>query len=506
MANSLKGLAKDTAVYGLSSILGRFLNWALTPLYTRVLVSTGEFGVQTNLYAWTALLLAILTYGMETGFFRFVNNEPKPQQVYSSSLISVGATSMLFVVLSLLFLSPISTLLGYTDRSEFLVMMILIVASDAFMAIPYAYLRYKKRPWRFAVIRLTFIAVSIGLNLFFFLLCPWVHRNAPEAISWFYDPNFGVGYIFVSNLIGNGVIFLMLMPHVLEAGWHFSLPLLRRILSYSFPLLILSIAGIFNQMADKILFPILLPDRAEAEAQLGIYAACFKIAVILVMFTQAFRYAYEPFVFNRKKADDREEDEAEKRRSYAMAMKYYIICALFMLVGVMASMDILQYIVGAEYREGLRVIPIVLCGELMMGICFNLSFWYKLIDRTWWGALISSLGCLLTVAIIWWGLPRYSYMACAWASAISNTIMVIVSYFLGQRYYPVRYELKNALFYFTITGIALVILWMNGQYIAPLSTPLKWSVNLSVIVGFALIIAKKDLPLKALLQRIKRQQ
>ena len=473
MANALKGLVKDTAVYGLSSILGRFLNWALTPLYTRVLVSTGEFGVQTNLYAWTALLMAILTYGMETGFFRFVNKEPNPQQVYSTTLISLGTTSSLFALLSLLFLAPISSLLGYANRSDLVAMLIFIIATDAFMAIPFAYLRYKNRPWRFATIKLTFIALSIGLNLFFFLVCPWIWRVAPELISWFYDPEFGVGYIFVSNLIGNGVIFLMLLPYILP--------------------------GIFNQMADKILFPIILTDRVEAEAQLGIYSACFKIAMVMVMFTQAFRYAYEPFVFNK-----REGDEAERRRSYALAMKYFLICSLFVFVGVMAGMEILQYLVGADYREGLKVVPLAMWGELMMGVYFNLSLWYKLVDKTWWGALISSLGCLFTIVIICWGVPRYSYMACAWASAISNTVMAVVCYLLGQKYYKVEYELKNALFYFIIAGIAVAIVALNHRYIAPVMPWLMWAVNIAVVGAFLFIIIKKDVPLRAILQRIRR--
>lgn len=499
MANALKGLVKDTAVYGLSSILGRFLNWALTPLYTRVLVSTGEFGVQTNLYAWTALLMAILTYGMETGFFRFVNKEPNPQQVYSTTLISLGTTSSLFAVLSLLFLMPISSLLGYAERSELVAMLILIIASDAFMAIPFAYLRHKNRPWRFATIKLTFIALSIGLNLFFFLVCPWLWRVAPEWIAWSYRPEFGVGYIFVSNLIGNCVIFLMLLPHILPAGWHFSSALLRRMLAYSLPLLLLGIAGIFNQMADKILFPIILSDRVEAEAQLGIYSACFKIAMVMVMFTQAFRYAYEPFVFNKREGDD-----ADKRRSYALAMKYFLICSLFVFVGVVAGMEVLQYIVGADYREGLRVVPLAMWGELMMGVYFNLSLWYKLVDKTCWGALISSFGCLFTIAIICWGLPRYGYMACAWASAVSNTVMALLCYCLGQKYYRVEYELKNALFYFIIAGVAVAIIALNNRYIAPTMPLLMWAVNIAVVGAFLFIIIKKDVPLMALLQRFRR--
>ncbi len=250
----LRGLVKDTAVYGLSSIIGRFLNWALVPLYTRILQNTGEFGIVTNLYAWTALLLILLTYGMETGFFRFVNKEPNAQQVYSTTLISVGFTSSLFVLVGLLFLTPLSALLSYPEHESLIALLIVIVASDAFMAIPFAYLRYKQKPWRFALIKLVFIAVNIGLNLFFLLVAPYLMEHAPHWVDWFFRPDYAVGYIFISNLVGNAVIFLLLLPDIIPAGLHFSPALLRRMLRYSLPILVLGIAGIFNQMADKILF------------------------------------------------------------------------------------------------------------------------------------------------------------------------------------------------------------------------------------------------------------
>lgn len=494
----IKELFKDTAIYGLSSILGRFLNWALTPLYTRVLASTGEFGVQTNLYAWTALTLVLLTYGMETGFFHFVNKERNPQQVYSTALISLGGSSLLFLLLTLTQLPLLSSALGYPDRQLILSMLLIIVASDAFMAIPFAYLRYQKRPVRFAVIRFTYIATSIGFNLFFFLLCPYLWQVLPESVSWFYVPHFGIGYIFVSNLLGNLIIFLMLLPHILPAGWHFSLSLWRRMLRYSTPLLLLGLAGIFSQMADKILFPMLLPDRSYAEQELGVYGACFKIAVIMVMFTQAFRYAYEPFFFHREAGG-----EEEKKRSLAQAMKYFSIASLFAYVAVMATMDILKYTVAPAYYAGLRIIPIVMWGEFMAGVYFNLSPWYKLTERTWWGGVISTLGCIVAVGIMVWGVPRYSYMACAWAAAISNTLMVVVSYLLGQKYYPIRYPLKDLSFYLFLTAVATVAIIYSNQHFALVGKPIMWGVNLSILLSYCIIVAYKDLPVSTILQRIK---
>lgn len=493
----LRGLVKDTAVYGLSSIIGRFLNWALVPLYTRILQDTGEFGIVTNLYAWTALLLIILTYGMETGFFRYVNKEPNPQQVYSTTLISIGFTSTLFVVVSLLFLNPLSELLSYPEHKDLVTMLILIVASDAFMAIPFAYLRYKKKPWRFAIIKLVFIAVNIGLNLFFLLLAPYLMQKAPHWVDWFYNPSYSVGYIFVSNLIGNIVIFLLLLPYVFTASLHFSAQLLRRMLNYSLPILILGIAGIFNQMADKILFPMLYDDVDYARQQLGIYGACFKIAVVMVMFTQAFRYAYEPIIFNKKKGND-----GAERASYALAMKYYIVSALFIYIGVMAYLDIIKVFIGQNYYAGLSVVPIVMWGELMMGVYFNLSLWYKLVDKTWWGGIISLVGCLFTVLIIVFGVPRWGFMACAWASAISNTVMVFICYVLGQRYYRVNYDWKNAFFYFSITAIIVGAIFITDSYADSLGM-MRWVINTLLTLSFVVLIIKKDFPLSLIFNRLK---
>lgn len=493
----LRGLVKDTAVYGLSSIIGRFLNWALVPLYTRILQNTGEFGIVTNLYAWTALLLIILTYGMETGFFRYVNKEPNPQQVYSTTLISIGFTSTLFVVVSLLFLNPLSELLSYPEHKDLVTMLILIVASDAFMAIPFAYLRYKKKPWRFAIIKLVFIAVNIGLNLFFLLLAPYLMQKAPRLVDWFYNPSYSVGYIFVSNLIGNIVIFLLLLPYVFTAGLHFSAQLLRRMLNYSLPILILGIAGIFNQMADKILFPMLYDDVDYARQQLGIYGACFKIAVVMVMFTQAFRYAYEPIIFNKKKGND-----GVERASYALAMKYYIVSALLIYIGVMAYLDIIKVFIGQNYYAGLSVVPIVMWGELMMGVYFNLSLWYKLVDKTWWGGIISLVGCLFTVLIIVFGVPRWGFMACAWASAISNTVMVFICYVLGQRYYRVNYDWKNALFYFSVAAIIVGAIFITDSYADSLGM-VRWVINTLLTLSFIALIVKKDFPLSLIFNSLK---
>ena len=350
----MKSLAKDTAIYGLSSILGRFLNWGFVFLYVNVLKTTAEYGIVTNLYAYMALLLIILTYGMETGFFRFANDkeEKDPQKVYTTGLISLATTSTLFFVLVWIFLSPLSRLLGYPEHEDYVLMMALIIAIDAFTALPFAYLRYQRRPIRFAAVKLLSIFLNIALNLFFILLCPWLYGIHPEWISWFFDPDFLVGYILVSNVISSGVVLLVLFPEIFRVRYRFNGRLLSRMLKYSFPLLILGIAGIMNQTFDKMFYPVLAGSRPDAMSELGIYGAVYKIAIVMVMFTQAFRFAYEPFIFARNK-----EAGNENKKSYSEAMKYFIIFGLFIFLAVMFYIDIVRFFMPATYCTGLKVVP-----------------------------------------------------------------------------------------------------------------------------------------------------
>ncbi|MCD8313719.1 MAG: lipopolysaccharide biosynthesis protein, partial [Bacteroidales bacterium] len=384
MAN-LRSLAKDTAIYGLSSIVGRFLNYMLVPLYTAKLsAASGGYGVITNVYAYTALLLVILTYGMETTFFRYANKENEdPNKVYSTILLSVGSTSLIFFLLILIFLTPISTMMGYGDHPSYIWVMALTVAIDAFLCIPFAYLRYKKRPVKFAALKMLNIIMSIVLNLVFFLVLPAMYDGADNdsIVSKIYDPTVGAGYAFYINLFCTGIMVLFLIKELTGFKYVFDKKLLRKMLDYSMPIMILGVAGILNQTADKIIFPYIY-NGADAHAQLGIYGAASKIAMIMAMITQAFRYAYEPFVFGKAK-------EKDNRQTYATAMKYFVVFTLLAFLVVMGYMDILRHLIGRDYWEGLRVVPIVMAAEIMMGIYFNLSFWYKLIDKTIWGACFS---------------------------------------------------------------------------------------------------------------------
>ena len=484
----MKRLAKETAVYGLSSIIGRFLNWMLVPMYTRVLAGTGDYGVVTNLYGWSALLLVLLTYGMETGFFRFINKkeEREPMRVYASVLYCLLGSSLLFC-LAVAFLLPwISEGLGYADHPEYIGMMAGIVAVDAFCCVPFAYLRYLGKAWRFAGIKLLAIFLNITLNIFFLVICPWLQRHCPGTIDWFFLPGYGVGYVFVANVFTTLVTLLLLLPDILPGlRARVNGAVLKQILRYSFPILLLGIAGIFNQTADKILFPFLFDDKAYANEQLGIYGACFKIAVVMVMFTQAFRYAYEPFIFARNKSDD-------NKKAYAEAMKYFIIFALLIFLGVMFYIDILKYFVGPAYYPGLRVVPIVMLGELFFGIYFNLSLWYKLIDETRWGAYFSAIGCVATVSIILLFGPAYGYMACAWASFACNLLMMLLSYFMGQRKFPIAYDLRSALLYAGLTAL----LYAAGMCVQIEAIGLRLAYRTALLAIFIGFMVRRDLPLR----------
>jgi O-antigen/teichoic acid export membrane protein len=484
---AMRRLARDTAVYGLSSIVGRLLNWLMVSLYTYTLKSTGEYGVVTNLYGYTALFMALLTYGMETGFFRFINRaeERQPERVYASVLYSVGFTSLLFAVLVLLFLTPVSRALRYEANPEFVGMMGCIVAVDAFCCLPFAYLRYRNRPLRFAGLKLTGIGLNVFLNVFFLVICPLLYRSYPAWVGRFYAPDYGVGYIFLSNAFATGLTFLLLIPEMLPGlRASFDGQRLRRILGYSFPILILSVAGILNQTAHAILFPFLFADKAYADSQLGVYGACSKLALVMILFIQAFRYAYEPFVFSQNRAKDPE-------RVYVEVMRYFIIFSLLIFLGVMFYLDLLKWLIEADYYSGLRAVPVIMAGEMFFGVYYNLSVWYKLTDRTVWGAYFSLTGCVLTVLVIMVFVPRYGFMACAWASLLSNLLMMLLSYFVGRRRFPVAYDLRSAFVY----AAAASVCYVAGMLPVIDSVMLRLAYRTVILLLFVGMVVKRDLPL-----------
>lgn len=440
----MKVLAKETAIYGLSSIIGKFLNYLLVPLYTYVLARTADYGIVTNLYAWTALLLVILTYGMETGFFRFANREDyDPKQVYRTAFVALLTTSTIFAVLCVAFQHPIADFLGYADHSEFIAMMAVTVALDAFACIPFAYLRYQKRPMLFAALKLLFVVLNIAFNLLFLVV---LKKN-------------DVVYVFISNILATTIQTLCLLPFCLPRGARFSWPVLKEMLRYSLPLLVLGVAGIMNQTLDRILFPYLYP-YDDADAQLGIYGACFKVAMVMMMFTQAFRYAYEPFVFAKHK--DRQSVEA-----YADAMKYYILFSFMIMMIVIFYLDIFRYIIADSYWEGLKIVPVVLWTYIFQGVYFNLSFWYKLTDETKWGAWFSLIGLVITFVLQVVFVPKVGYWASCGSSLVCYLTIMLLSYFIGQKKAPIPYDIKRIGMYTVLTvGLLAVYYALRLYYIS----------------------------------------
>ena len=483
MAN-IKSLLKDTAVYGMSSIIGRFLNYMLVPLYTRVIpAESGGYGMVTNLYAYVALILVILTFGMETTFFRFANKDDEnPHCVFSTTIFMVSALSAVFLALVFGLINPISEALGYVDHKEYILMLATVVALDAFQAIPFSYLRYKKKAIKFASLKMLFIILNIALNYTFFVLLGKTD----------------VFYVFALNLVCTGLCTFFFIPefaheHVAarvyckEKGIQFKIvdfALLRRMFKYSWPILVLGIAGILNQTADKIVFPLVYPDSQKGIELLGIYGGCVKIAMIMAMITQAFRYAYEPIVFAKSK-------DGDKKEYYSVAMKYFLIFTLLAFLCVVGYMPILERILGEGYREGMSVVPIVMAAEIMMGVYFNLSFWYKLIDKTIYGAWFSAAGCSVLLAVNYFFIPEYSYMACAWGGVAGYGTAMLLSYFIGQKKYPIDYKVGRLLFYVAVTAVLYAVMHFVTEGVGDI---LRMAINTVLILIYAGIVWKLDIP------------
>ncbi|MBQ3629041.1 MAG: polysaccharide biosynthesis protein [Bacteroidaceae bacterium] len=497
MAN-LKALAKDTAIYGLSSIVGRFLNYLLVPLYTVTIPSaSGGYGEITNVYAFTGLILVILTFGMETTFFRFANDaKEKANTVFSTALTVVCALIAVFLVFIFGFLPGISESLHYQNHPEWVWMMSVVVSLDAFQAIFFSLLRFQKRPIKFAALKMLFIFINIVLNLIWFALLPTLYDKYTEPgtvydiVHKLYSPDDIQGYAFSINLFCTSVITFFFIPEMKEmfSQWHFDGKLLRRMFNYSWPILVLGIAGILNQTVDKMIFPFVYPDPEEGKVLLGIYGACVKVAMIMAMITQAFRYAYEPLVFAKSKDSDAKE-------MYAESMKYFLIFTFLAFLMVIGYMDILKLIIGKSYREAIGTIPIVMAAEIMMGVYFNLSFWYKLIDKTIWGAWFSLAGCVVLIAVNIIFIPKIGYWACAWGGFAGYLTSMVLSYFVGQKKNPIDYPLKDIGAYLLLTGVLFAVMEM---------LPAEWpaiariGINTVLISIFLAYVVKKDLPLKSL--------
>ena len=493
MAQSIKKLFSDSVIYGLSSIVGRFLNYLLVPVYTyHISAVSGGYGVVTNVYAYTALLAVILTFGMETTFFYYANREGVDRRkVFCTALSAVGTVAAVFLLLVMLFIGPVSAFLGYSDHPEYIRAMATVVAIDAFQAILFVRLRRDGRPWKFFSLKMTFIVLSMALNLFVFLVAPhWSHL---PWMSW-YDEADNVKYIFYINLFCTAIVTLGFIKELKDFRLSdFSVPLLKKMLKYTWPLLLLGIVGNFNQTADKILLPWLLPGE-EGRIQLGIYGACVKIAVLMALITQAFRYAYEPFVFGGQR-------DKQSKETQAQATKYFIMFTLLAFLAVMCYIDVIQYFIGGDYREALPAVPIVMMAEILMGIYFNLSFWYKLNGQTWWGAVMSAIGCIVLVAINIIFVPKIGYMACAWGGLVGYGVCVLLSYFIGQKKNPIPYPVWTILGYMALT-LALFAVIQN-VHIDNLALRLLFNTAV-LMVYVAVMLWRERALINPIIKRLKR--
>ncbi len=459
--SALKKLAGETIIYGVPSIVGRFLIFLLTPIYGYTF-PTGEYGTLSNLLAYVAFFQVLLTYGMETSYFRFASKSDKPNEVFGTSLISLSSTSIFFVLIILLFSRKISGLIGYPDQHIYIIWLGLTVALDAITAIPFARLRLQKRPIKFAVFKMINIGINILLNLFWILLCPRVlAHNQESVLKYFYNPEIGIGYAFLSYLIASVFTLILFLPDLIIKRISFNKDRLKEMLKYGWPILVVGIAGMVTLNIDKILIPELISNGKDPKSELGIYSAIGKMAILMTLFIQAFRFSFEPFLFTHYKNE-------ESKKVYSVIMNYFVIFGLLIFLGVIFYADILKYFIGSSrlgYHDkgGLRIVPWLLMGNLFMGIFYTQSLWYKLTDRTHFGATFSVIGGVLTLVINILFIPKFGYMASAVAFFVSSLVTTLISYYYGQKYFPVKYDLKKIGLYFLV-AISLYIIEMNVDF------------------------------------------
>ena len=478
--NEVRTLARQTAVYGFGTIVPRFLNYGVMAIFYTRIFSKAEYGVVTELYAWMAILLIVLTYGMETGFFRFAQNKENYEKVYSTSLISLFATSTLFLALVFLFIDPVSVVLNYPDRHDFVLMTAAIMAIDAFTAIPFARLRKENKPVLFSIIKIANVAITIVTVLFLLLAAPKIWQNSDGWFRRIYDPGYRVGYVFVANLAGSIATLIMLLPFMVKIKPVFDKGLWHRMIAYSFPLLIAGLSGSLNDVLDKVLLRRILGNEAGLET-VGVYGAGYKVAVLMSLFIQMFRFAAEPFFFERAKKENAKE-------TYAFVMKYFVIAMLLVFLGINLYIKGFKFIIGPDFRESLIVVPIVSMGYLLYGIYINHSIWFKLNDLTRFGVYITLVGAVITVIINVFLIPVYGYMASAWAHVASYGAMIIMSFIFASKHYKIEYRMGELIPYFLI-AIAILACSRLFNYN---STAAELIINTIMIIIFILFAQYRD--------------
>jgi len=474
----VRKLAGQTLIYGLGTIIPRFLNYAvMTPFYTRIFYKElGQYGIITEIYAWMAILLVILTYGMETGYFRFAQKSEDAAKVYSTTLISLMISSVLFLIIVNIFIEPVSSIMNYKDHQDYIRMFAGIVAIDAFNAIPFVKLRKENRPLVFSTIKIMNVVITILMVIFFLKIAPGIWEKSTGWFHQVYNPDYKVGYVFLANLISSICTLLMLLPFILGIKLKFDPALWYRMLAYSFPLLLAGLSGTINDVLDKVILRRIIGE-ADGPAVVGIYGAGYKIGVLMALFIQMFRFAAEPFFFERAK-------HADAKKTYSEVMKYFILAMLVVYLVINLYISGFQYIIAYTYREAIIVVPIISMAYLFYGIYINHSIWYKLNNMTIFAVYITFAGALVTVIINVLFIPSYGYMASAWAHMASYGTMIILSFIFAEKRYKVNYNMRQYIPYF-LMATGMVIFGHYFKYPGLASELMINTVFLLLFVGYA---------------------
>lgn len=470
--NPIKKLAGDTVIYGLGTMVPRLLNYLLVPFYTILVFNQSQYGQITSLYAYLAVLLVILSFGMETGFFRYANLTKQPLRIFNIASTVVFFLSVIFLILVVLFIDEAVSVSGFTDNKTSVFLVALIVVLDAFTAIPFAYLRFKEKAKRFSFIRIITVVVNIALNLIFLVFIPKLAGESIERIP-LYQGNSLIVFVFISNVASSLLAFLLLWPEWRHFKINLDKELFAKLLNYSYPVLIIGVAAIVNEVADKILLKYLLPDPSTADAQIGIYGASYKLAILMMLFIQMFRYAAEPFFFA-------ESDKKNAKKTYSRVMSWFVIFTWFIFLGVTLYIDIFKFFIGSDFWDGLAIVPIVLAAKLFLGIFYNLSVWYKLTNKTIYGAIIALVGVGITITLNVIFIPRYGFMASAWANFACYLSMMLISFIWGRQIFKIKYNLRKIIAY---TALA-VGLYFTSRLFAELNLNIRILLNSSLILVY----------------------
>lgn len=484
--SDIKRLASQTAVYGIPTIVGRFLNYFLVPLYTYN-IATQDYGVVSELYAYVAFLMIILTYGMETAFFRFSQDYDK-SKVYNTALFSLMVSTTLFLLITFLSLSPICSAMQYSNHKTYIALFLIILALDALRAIPYALLRRENMAKRFAFIKTVDIFSNILFNLFFIALCPILYDKGFYIITSWFNPNDLVLYIFISNCLASFISFILLIPQFSQFRFNIDFKVLKRMLVYGFPVMIGGLAGMVNETFDRIALkhlvsiPDYITDTAKiAEykmSQIGIYGACYKLSIVISLFIQAFKFAAEPFFFSKMKQQD-------AKKSYSEVMTAFVIFLCFIFLVVMGYIDLFQYFMGKDYRIGIMVVPILLMANIFLGIYYNLSIWYKVSDKTKYGAYIALIGAAITLIGNYFLVPILGYKGAAWTTLICYFVISLLCYLIGQKFYPVAYKVKRIAFYILFSiGLYSVMYYLQDNI---QNIMLRLAINTALIIVYLIL-------------------